>query len=108
MFGSFKVFSKRLTFVGKNKTAKKKNKNIDSEKINREAVALFFALAAFLSAYAFIVPYKSGIIGRAFCSVMFSIFGIAAYIWPFIFLWQFILHNRQSVELKGRLDFIWS
>jgi S-DNA-T family DNA segregation ATPase FtsK/SpoIIIE len=89
--------------VGKNK-----NKNKDSEKINREVVALFFALVAFLSAYAFIVPHKSGIIGEAFYSVMFSILGTAAYILPFIFLWQFILHIKQSIELKGRLDFIWS
>jgi S-DNA-T family DNA segregation ATPase FtsK/SpoIIIE len=94
--------------VGKNKITKNKNKNKGSEKINREAVALFFALAAFLSVYAFIVPYKSGIIGRAFYSIMFSIFGTATYILPFMFLWQFILHIRQSIELKGRLDFIWS
>jgi S-DNA-T family DNA segregation ATPase FtsK/SpoIIIE len=94
--------------VGKNRAIKNKNKNRDNEKINREAVALFFALAALLSAYAFVVPYKSGIIGRAFYSVTFSIFGTSAYILPFIFLWQFILHIRQSSELKGRLDFIWS
>ncbi|MDR2251938.1 MAG: DNA translocase FtsK 4TM domain-containing protein, partial [Endomicrobium sp.] len=94
--------------MGKNRAIKNKNKNRDNEKINREAVALFFALAALLSAYAFVVPYKSGIIGRAFYSVTFSIFGTSAYILPFIFLWQFILHIRQSSELKGRLDFIWS
>ncbi|MDR3306913.1 MAG: DNA translocase FtsK 4TM domain-containing protein [Endomicrobium sp.] len=92
----------------KNRSIKNKNKNRDNEKINREAVSLFFALAAFLSAYAFIVPYKSGIIGRAFYSVAFSVFGAAAYILPFIFLWQFILHTKRSFELKGRLDFIWS
>jgi S-DNA-T family DNA segregation ATPase FtsK/SpoIIIE len=106
---TFKVFlSKRLIFVRKNRSIKNKNKNRDNEKINREAVSLFFALAAFLSAYAFIVPYKSGIIGRAFYSVAFSVFGAAAYILPFIFLWQFILHTKRSFELKGRLDFIWS
>lgn len=87
---------------------KNKNKIHNSEKINREAVALFFVLASFLSAYTFIVPYKSGIIGKAFYFVMFNIFGASAYILPFIFLWQFILHIKQSVELKGRLDFIWS
>jgi S-DNA-T family DNA segregation ATPase FtsK/SpoIIIE len=102
------LFSKRLISVGKNRAIKNKNKNRDNEKINREAVALFFALAVLLSAYAFVVPYKSGIIGRAFYSVTFSIFGTSAYILPFIFLWQFILHIRQSSELKGRLDFIWS
>ena len=94
--------------MGKNRAIKNKNKNRDNEKINREAVALFFALVALLSAYAFVVPYKSGIIGRAFYSVTFSIFGTSAYVLPFIFLWQFILHIRQSSELKGRLDFIWS
>jgi S-DNA-T family DNA segregation ATPase FtsK/SpoIIIE len=94
--------------VGKNRAIKNKNKKRDNEKLNREAVALFFALAALLSAYAFVVPYKSGIIGRAFYSVMFSIFGASAYILPFIFLWQFILHIKQSFELEGRLDFIWS
>ncbi|MDR1086649.1 MAG: DNA translocase FtsK 4TM domain-containing protein [Endomicrobium sp.] len=94
--------------MGKKRTIKSKNKIHNSEKINREAGALFFVLAAFLSAYAFIVPYKSGIIGKAFYSVMFNIFGASAYILPFIFLWQFILHIKQSVELKGRLDFIWS
>ncbi|MDR2399176.1 MAG: DNA translocase FtsK 4TM domain-containing protein [Endomicrobium sp.] len=92
----------------KERIIKNKNKLHNSEKISREAIALFFVLAAFLSAYAFIVPYKSGIIGRAFYSVMFNIFGVSAYILPFIFLWQFILRVKQSVELKGRLDFIWS
>jgi S-DNA-T family DNA segregation ATPase FtsK/SpoIIIE len=94
--------------VEKERIIKNKNKLHNSEKISREAIALFFVLAAFLSAYAFIVPYKSGIIGRAFYSVMFNIFGVSAYILPFIFLWQFILRVKQSVELKGRLDFIWS
>ncbi|MDR3196215.1 MAG: DNA translocase FtsK 4TM domain-containing protein [Endomicrobium sp.] len=92
----------------KNRSIKNKSKNRDNEKINRDTVSLFFALAAFLSAYAFVVPYKSGIIGRAFYSVALSVFGVAAYILPFIFLWQFILHIKQSFELKGRLDFIWS
>jgi S-DNA-T family DNA segregation ATPase FtsK/SpoIIIE len=94
--------------VRKNRSIKNKSKNRDNEKINRDTVSLFFALAAFLSAYAFVVPYKSGIIGRAFYSVALSVFGVAAYILPFIFLWQFILHIKQSFELKGRLDFIWS
>ncbi|MDR2436902.1 MAG: DNA translocase FtsK 4TM domain-containing protein, partial [Endomicrobium sp.] len=92
----------------KKRIIKNKNRIHNGEKINREAVALFFILAAFLSAYAFIVPYRSGIVGKAFYCVMFNVFGASAYILPFIFLWQFILHIRQSVELKGRLDFIWS
>jgi S-DNA-T family DNA segregation ATPase FtsK/SpoIIIE len=94
--------------VEKNRAIKNKNKIRNNEKTSREAVALFFALATLLSTYSFVVPYKSGIIDRAFCSVIFSIFGASAYILPFIFLWQFILHIRQSSELKGRLDFIWS
>jgi S-DNA-T family DNA segregation ATPase FtsK/SpoIIIE len=92
--------------VGKNKKAK--NKKQDNVKINREAAALFFVLASFLSAYAFIVPSKSGIVGRAFSAVVFGIFGTASYILPFIFLWVFIIHIRQSVEIRGRIDFIWS
>ncbi|MDR1662958.1 MAG: DNA translocase FtsK 4TM domain-containing protein [Endomicrobium sp.] len=94
--------------MGKNRVIKNKNKNRDNEKINRRSVALFFALAVFLSVYVLVVPYKSGMMGRAFYFVTFSIFGTSAYILPFIFLWQFILHIRQSSELKGRLDFIWS
>lgn len=92
--------------MGKNK--KTKSKKQDNIRINREATSLFFALASFLSAYAFIVPYKSGIVGRAFSTVVSEIFGTASYILPFIFLWFFIIHFRQSVEIRKRIDFIWS
>ncbi|GHT34543.1 hypothetical protein AGMMS49592_4450 [Endomicrobiia bacterium] len=92
--------------MGKNK--KTKNKKQDNIKINREATSLLFALASFLSAYVFIVPYKSGIVGRAFSTVVSEIFGTASYILPFIFLWFFIIHFRQSVEIRKRIDFIWS
>ncbi|GHT43642.1 DNA translocase FtsK [Endomicrobiia bacterium] len=92
--------------MGKNK--KTKSKKQDNIRINREATSLFFALASFLSAYAFIVPYKSGIVGRAFSTVVSEIFGTASYILPFVFLCFFIIHFRQSVEIRKRIDFIWS
>jgi S-DNA-T family DNA segregation ATPase FtsK/SpoIIIE len=92
--------------VRKNK--KTKDKKQDNVKINREATSLFFAFVAFLSAYIFIVPKKSGIIGQGFSAVVFEIFGTASYILPFIFLWFFIVYIRQSVEIRGRIDFIWS
>ncbi|MDR1122505.1 MAG: DNA translocase FtsK 4TM domain-containing protein [Endomicrobium sp.] len=93
--------------MGKNRAIKNKNK-VRNKKVNREAVALFFALMAFLSTYVFVFPYKSGIIGRALYLIIISIFGDSAYIFPFIFLWQFILHIRWSSELRGRFDFVWS
>ncbi|GHT71802.1 DNA translocase FtsK [Endomicrobiia bacterium] len=92
--------------MGKNK--KTKNKKQDNININREATSLFFALASFLSAYAFIVPYKSGMVGRAFSAVVSEVFGTASYILPFIFLWFFVIYFRQSVEIRKRIDFIWS
>ncbi|OEG69874.1 hypothetical protein ATZ36_00390 [Candidatus Endomicrobiellum trichonymphae] len=92
--------------MGKNKKAK--NKKHNNSKKNREAAALFFALVSFLSAYAFIVPARSGILGRAVSAVMFVVFGTADYILPLIFLRYFIIHIMQSVELKEKLDFIWS
>ncbi len=90
------------------KNKKTKNKKQDNSKSNREAAALFFALASFLSAYAFIVPARSGILGRAFSAVMFGVFGTANYVLPLIFLRCFIIHIIQSVELREKLDFIWS
>ncbi|MDR3256365.1 MAG: DNA translocase FtsK [Endomicrobium sp.] len=97
---------KRCSFVKKNKEAKNKKQN--NLKRNREAAALFFVLASFLSAYVFIVPTKSGVLGQAFSTVMFGVFGTASYILPLVFLHYFIIHIRQSVELRERLDFIWS
>jgi S-DNA-T family DNA segregation ATPase FtsK/SpoIIIE len=35
-------------------------------------------------------------------------FGTAAYILPFIFLWFFVVHASKSMELRERMDFIWS
>jgi S-DNA-T family DNA segregation ATPase FtsK/SpoIIIE len=92
--------------VEKNKKAKNKKQN-NSER-NREAATLFFALASFLSAYAFIVPGRSGILGLAFSAVVFVVFGTAGYILPLIFLRYFITHVMRPVELRGKLDFIWS
>ncbi|MDR1926515.1 MAG: DNA translocase FtsK [Endomicrobium sp.] len=93
--------------MGKNKQSKSR-KQRDDIRINREASALSFALAAFLSSYAFIVPDKAGILGRAFSAVVSSIFGSAAYILPFIFLWYFIIHIKQSIEIREKLDFMWA
>ncbi|BAV58727.1 FtsK/SpoIIIE family DNA translocase [Candidatus Endomicrobiellum trichonymphae] len=90
------------------KNKKTKNKKQDSLKRNREAAALFFALASFLSAYVFIVRSRSGILGGAFFAVMFAVFGPTIYILPLIFLRYFIIHIMQSVELSKKLDFIWS
>jgi S-DNA-T family DNA segregation ATPase FtsK/SpoIIIE len=90
------------------KNNKTKNKKKDNSKINRETAAVFFILASFLSAYAFIVPAKSGILGQAFFTVMSGIFGTSSYILPLIFLRYSIVHIKQSVELRERLDFIWS
>jgi S-DNA-T family DNA segregation ATPase FtsK/SpoIIIE len=95
-----------IVFVEKNKKAKNKKQN--NSKKNREAAALFFALAFFLSAYAFIVPARSGILGRAFSAVMFAVFGAASYLLPLIFLRYFVIHIMQFVELRAKLDFIWS
>ncbi|WP_374134477.1 DNA translocase FtsK 4TM domain-containing protein, partial [Candidatus Endomicrobiellum pyrsonymphae] len=91
----------------KNKKAKNRNQN-NSIKINREAAALLFALAAFLSAYVFLVQDKSGMFGRAFSKALIEIFGVASYILPLILLWYFVIHIRQSVKIRGRIDFIWS
>jgi S-DNA-T family DNA segregation ATPase FtsK/SpoIIIE len=92
--------------VRKNK--KTKNKKQDNSKRNREVVAIFFALASFLSAYAFVVPARSGILGRAFSAVMFGVFGTADYILSLIFLRCFIIRIMQFVELREKLDFVWS
>lgn len=91
------------------KSKKSKNKKQDSSKRNREVAALFFALASFLSAYAFIVPARSGILGRAFSAVMFGVFGTADYVLPLIFLRCFIMRiMMQSAGLREKFDFIWS
>jgi S-DNA-T family DNA segregation ATPase FtsK/SpoIIIE len=93
--------------VGKKKQSKSRRYQ-DNIRINKEASALSFALAAFLSSYAFIVPDKAGILGRAFSAIFSNIFGSAAYILPFIFLWYFIIHIKQSIEIREKIDFMWA
>lgn len=90
------------------KKAKNKKQKINNANRNREVAALFFVLAAFICAYAIIVPDSSGIVGKAFSEVMFQMFGTATYILPFILLWFFIVHASKSIELRERMDFIWS
>jgi S-DNA-T family DNA segregation ATPase FtsK/SpoIIIE len=103
-----KFFYRRgLFFVRKNRITK--DKKYSDAKINREAVALFFAFASFLSAYMLIVPDKGGAIGRVFFVVLLSIFGTASYALPFIFLWHFMIHIKQSlIKVRKKIDFIWS
>jgi S-DNA-T family DNA segregation ATPase FtsK/SpoIIIE len=91
--------------VKKNKKANKRQYNI---KKNRETNALFFGVMSFLSAYVFVVPDKSGIIGQVFSNTLFKIFGTAVYILPFIFLWFFIISFKQSIKIRGRAAFIQS
>lgn len=92
----------------KKKKAKNNKNNKSSSTRNREVAALFFALAAFISAYALVAPENSGIIGKAFSNVMFQMFGTAAYLLPLLLLWFFIIHIVKSIQLRERLDFIWS
>jgi len=94
--------------VARQKKAKNKKQKINNTNRNREVAALFFVLAALICAYAIIVPDSSGILGKAFANIMFQMFGTATYIFPFILLWSFIVHISKSVELRGRMDFIWS
>jgi S-DNA-T family DNA segregation ATPase FtsK/SpoIIIE len=94
--------------VAGKKKAKNKKQKINNSNRNREVAALFFVLAAFICAYAIIVPDSSGIVGKAFSEVMFQMFGTATYILPFILLWFFIVHASKSIELRERMDFIWS
>lgn len=93
--------------AGKKKIKKKKEK-ADNTNRNREVAALFFVLAAFICAYAVIVPENSGIAGKAFSHVMFQMFGTGTYILPCIFLWFFIVHLSRSMELREKTDFMWS
>jgi len=106
-FGPIALIGKRTSPVDRNKKAKNKQKNNDKSR-NREVAALFFALAAFISGYALVLPDNSGMFGKAFSNVMFELFGTAAYVFPFILLWYFAIHIRKSLELRERLDFIWS
>ncbi|MDR3243683.1 MAG: DNA translocase FtsK 4TM domain-containing protein, partial [Elusimicrobiota bacterium] len=90
---------------------KDRNKKADKRKApkkNRDIIALFFALTAFISAYAIIMPYESGIIGIAFSNLMFQIFGTAAYIFPIILLWHFVIYISKSMEIREKTDFLWS
>lgn len=89
----------------KAKSKKEKNNNVSR---NREFAALFFALATFISAYAIILPDNSGVIGKAFSNVLFQMFATATYLVPCILLWYFIIHISKAIELRERLDFIWS
>jgi len=90
------------------KEGKTKDRKKDGGKGNREASALLLAVASFFSAYIFIVPSKSGIVGEACCSVAFGVFGTASYFLPLIFLWYFIMYIKWSVKAEKRFDFTWS
>ncbi|MCL2390544.1 MAG: DNA translocase FtsK [Endomicrobia bacterium] len=93
--------------MGKKK-AKSKKQNKKNPERNREAASLFFALAAFISTFALVIPENTGIAGKAFANVMFQMFGDAAYILPVILLCYFIIYIRKSVKLKPETDIIWS
>ncbi|MDR2617134.1 MAG: DNA translocase FtsK [Endomicrobium sp.] len=90
------------------KRRKNKFKVQEDVKVNREALALFFALLSFLSTYIFVIPEKSGIVGHAFFVVVFSVFGMASYALSFIFFWYFVIYIRQSVKIKERMDFVFA
>jgi S-DNA-T family DNA segregation ATPase FtsK/SpoIIIE len=90
------------------KRRKNKFKVQEDIKVNREVLALFFALLSFLSTYIFVIPKKSGIVGHAFSAVVFNVFGMASYALPFIFFWYFVIYIRQSVKIKERMDFIFA
>lgn len=96
----------------KKKTKKPARKNKQQKKQNtqrnRELTALFLAIAAFISAYALVMPNDSGIIGNAFARVMSDVFGTASFLFPLILLWFFIIHIKKSIQLRERLDFIWA
>ncbi|MDR1259778.1 MAG: DNA translocase FtsK 4TM domain-containing protein [Endomicrobium sp.] len=76
--------------------------------INRGAASVFFILATFFSAYVFINPAKSGLIGKVFFTIIFNIFGTASYILPLIFLQYFMINIKWSVKLNVKLTFVWS
>jgi S-DNA-T family DNA segregation ATPase FtsK/SpoIIIE len=92
--------------VLENKKFKSKKQSV-SEK-SREIIVLFFALAFFFSTYVFVLPTKSGIFGRAFSSVILSMFGTASYFISLLFLRYFIMQIKQSVNYGKKLCFIWS
>lgn len=94
--------------MARKKKAKNKKQKVNNSNRNREVAALFFVLAAFICAYAIIVPDHSGIIGKAFSNIMFQMFGTATYILPFILFWFFVVHVSKSIELREKMDFIWS
>ncbi|MDR0822365.1 MAG: DNA translocase FtsK 4TM domain-containing protein, partial [Endomicrobium sp.] len=86
----------------------KSTKKVGNPKKNRDVLALFFALIAFISAYAIILPNESGIIGAAFSTLMFQIFGTASYLFPIILLWHFVIYISKSFEIREKTDFFWS
>jgi len=90
------------------KEDKTKNRKKDGVKRNREAEALFLAVVSFFSAYIFIVPSKSGIVGQACSSVAFGVFGTASYLLPLIFLRYFVIYIKWPMKMEERFDFVWS
>ncbi|MDR1952191.1 MAG: DNA translocase FtsK [Elusimicrobiota bacterium] len=89
--------------MSKNKGSKRNDRNK-----NRDILALFFALAAFVSAYSILLPSNSGILGKAFSNIVNLIFGDACYILPILLFWYFLLNIIRSFKQKGKIDFLWS
>jgi len=90
------------------KTKKNKNKKQINTDRNREVSALFFALAAFVTAFLSVVPENAKLIGAAYTSVFVGLFGTGAYLIPFVLIWFFIIYVKKSYELKERADFLWA
>ncbi|MDR2772731.1 MAG: DNA translocase FtsK [Elusimicrobiota bacterium] len=85
---------------------KKSSKNTKHK--NRDIVALFFALTAFISAYSILLPDGSGVFGKAFSNVVNSIFGAGSYFIPIALLWFFVLRIAPSLNHSTKIDFLWS
>jgi S-DNA-T family DNA segregation ATPase FtsK/SpoIIIE len=87
---------------------KNKNKKQGVLKKDKGIITLFFALIFFFSVYIFVLPTKSGVLGRAFYSVMLSVFGTASYFVSLLFFRYFIIQVKQSVSFGRKFYFTWS
>lgn len=74
----------------------------------RELKGITLLAVSFLYGYCVVMPDQSGEIGRFVANISFQIFGKAVYIAPLLLAWAGIMYLKTSLEVRARLDAMWS
>ncbi|GAB1402602.1 DNA translocase FtsK [Elusimicrobiota bacterium] len=79
-----------------------------SQNTNRLLIGTICAFLSFFLLYCLISAKNTGMIGEALSGIMMSVVGFASYTIPAILLWFSILYFRLTLQLRTRLDLVFS